>query len=48
MDNLATAKSSPDKSEEIKAIRKVCRKGEMKTVKPTKVDVKLVDKSGAV
>jgi type II restriction enzyme len=32
----------PNKSKEIEAIRKVCKKGEMKKVKPTKVDVKLV------
>ncbi len=42
MDNLSVASSSPDKLSEIKTIRKVCQSGEMKTVKPTKVDVKLV------
>jgi hypothetical protein len=42
MDKLATAETTPNKPAEMEAIRKVCRKGEMKTVKPTKVDVKLV------
>ncbi|MDR1345088.1 MAG: TdeIII family type II restriction endonuclease [Bacteroidales bacterium] len=42
MDNLTTAIAEPCKSEEIEAIRKVCQKGEMKTVKPTKVDLKVI------
>jgi type II restriction enzyme len=42
MDKLATAEITPNKPQEIEAIRKVCRKGEMKTVKPTKIDVKLI------
>ncbi|HMW08742.1 MAG TPA: TdeIII family type II restriction endonuclease [Leptospiraceae bacterium] len=42
MDGLATAAATPNKPQEIEAIRKVCNKGEMKKVKPTKVDVKLV------
>jgi hypothetical protein len=42
MDRLSTAETTPNKIIEIEAIRKVCRKGEMKTVKPTKVDVKLI------
>jgi len=46
MDNLITATSPPDKLKEIEAIRKVCRKGTMKTVKPTLVDVWLESKSG--
>lgn len=46
MDNLTTAVSSPDKSEEIEAIRKVCQKGAMRKVKPTKVDVFLESKTG--
>ena len=48
MDNLSTAKTSPDKIEEIKAIRKVCQKGTMQTVKLTKVDVKLVSSNGTI
>jgi len=42
MDKLATAEIEPNKPKEIEAIREVCRKGEMKTVKPTKIDVKLI------
>jgi len=42
MDNLATAKTSPDKNKEISEIRKVCQSGKMISVKPTKVDVKLI------
>lgn len=48
MDGLATANSSPNKQNEIKEIREVCRQGEMKTVKLTKVDVKLVAHNGTV
>jgi len=48
IDNLATAKSSPNKNDEIIAIRKVCQKGEMQTVKPTKVDVKLIKDDGTI
>jgi type II restriction enzyme len=42
MDNLATALTSPNKPAEIEAIRKVCQIGEMRKVKLTKVDIKLV------
>jgi type II restriction enzyme len=42
MDNLTTAVATPNKTEEIEAIRAVCQNGEMKTVKPTKVDLKLI------
>ncbi len=48
MDKLATANSSPNKPDEIEAIRNVCRQGEMKTVKLTKVDIKLVSRNGIV
>ena len=48
MDKLAIAETTPNKPEEIEAIRKVCRKGEMKTVKPTKVDVKLVSSDDTI
>ena len=48
MDGLATANSSPNKPEEISAIRAVCRQGEMKTVKLTKVDIKLVAHNGTI
>lgn len=46
MDGLSTAKTSPDKHKEIEAIRKVCRKGEMKKVKLTLVDVWVESQSG--
>jgi type II restriction enzyme len=39
MDSLSTAASSPNKPDEIEAIRKVCTKGKMQSVKPTKVDL---------
>ncbi len=48
MDNLAIAKSSPNKNDEITEIRKVCQIGEMKTVKPTKVDIKLIGNDGTI
>ena len=46
MDNLATAVTSPNKPKEIEAIRKVCQKGKMKKVKPTKIDIWMESKSG--
>lgn len=48
MTGLTTATGNPDKPKEIEAIRKVCQKGEMRTVKLTKVDVKLVAKNGNI
>lgn len=45
MDGLTAADSKPNKIEEIKAIRKVCREGEMQLVKPTKIDVWLESKN---
>ncbi|WP_436414601.1 TdeIII family type II restriction endonuclease [Petrimonas sp.] len=41
MTGLLTATTNPDKLSEIEAIRAVCQKGEMITVKPTRVDIKL-------
>jgi len=41
MDNLTSATTKPDKAKEIEIIRKVCKTGEMRTVKPTRVDVYL-------
>ena len=46
MDGLTTATTQPDKTAELERIRKVCRKGEMIDVKPTKVDLLFVTKSG--
>jgi type II restriction enzyme len=42
IDNLSTAKSYPNKTEEIKAIRDACRKGSVRTVKPTRIDLKII------
>ena len=48
MDNLTTANTIPNKIQEIQAIKAVCQKGEMKTVKPTKVDLKLTANDGTI
>lgn len=48
MDDLTTARKLPNKLQEIERIRGVCQKGEMKEVKPTKVDVKLVSKNDEI
>lgn len=48
IDNLTTANASPDKPREIEAIRSVCRQGQMKNVKLTKVDIKLVARDGTI
>lgn len=39
MDDLTAVNTQPNKPKEIEAIRRVCREGNMRTVKPTKVDV---------
>ena len=46
IDGLTTATTSPDKKDEIERIRKVCRKGEMIKVKPTKIDLMFESKNG--
>ena len=46
IDGLTTASISPNKSGEIKQIRKVCQKGEMIKVKPTRVDLMVESKNG--
>ncbi|HDY68882.1 MAG TPA: TdeIII family type II restriction endonuclease [Candidatus Scalindua sp.] len=46
MDNLTTATTTPNKPEEISAIRKVCQEGRMRKVKPTKIDVLLESEKG--
>lgn len=48
MDNLATVNTSPNKTEEINAIRAVCNQGEMRNVKLTKIDIKLVAHDGTI
>jgi len=46
MDQLTVAQVKPNKPKEIEILRKVCREGEMRTVKPTMVDVYLESNSG--
>lgn len=48
MDNLATANKAPNKLEEINLIRKVCKQGDCRKVKLTKVDIKLVAHDGTI
>ncbi len=48
MDELTASNKKPDKLEEIEIIRKVCQKGEMRTVKPTRVDVYLESNDGEI
>jgi type II restriction enzyme len=48
MDNLTTAVATPSKPQEIEAIRAVCQRGEMKAVKPTKIDLKLTAQDGVI
>ena len=45
MDSLITAKSLPAKSDEIERIRKVCQKGKIVNIKPTRVDILLEGKN---
>jgi type II restriction enzyme len=48
MDDLTAADKKPNKPEEIEIIRRVCQDGEMRTVKPTKVDIFLVDENDSI
>lgn len=48
MDNLTAAHIKPNKHNEIEKIRDVCQSGELRTVKPTKVDVYLEDYDGEI
>ena len=43
MNNLIAGRTKPNKEEEIERIRKVCQKGEMIEIKPTKVDIYFSD-----
>jgi type II restriction enzyme len=43
MNDLATAKTTPNKLQEIEKIRAVCQSGTMQEVKPTKIDIFLQD-----
>ncbi|MFC1485040.1 TdeIII family type II restriction endonuclease [bacterium] len=46
MDRLITAEIAPNKDKEIEQIRAVCQLGEMKQIKPTKVDLLLENEKG--
>lgn len=48
LDDLITGRKEPNKAAEIEAIRRVCRKGAMKDVKLTKVDVCVKSHDGAL
>ncbi len=48
MNKLILADSSPNKIEEIQKIRESCQNGDKIKVKPTKVDLKLVDNFGKI
>jgi hypothetical protein len=48
MDDLTAANKSPDKKKEIEIIRSVCQKGDIRDVKPTKVDVYLENDDGEI
>ncbi len=48
MDNLTVGSKKPDKQKEIKIIREVCQTGEMRKVKPTKVDICLKSKNDEI
>jgi type II restriction enzyme len=48
MDALTSAEVAPDKKTEVEALRKVCRTGKMRNVKPTKVDIFLEDENGKI
>lgn len=48
MNGLSAATLTPNKAKEIDLIRKVCQQGEMITVKPTKIDIKLISKEGII
>ncbi|WP_303678093.1 TdeIII family type II restriction endonuclease [Dehalococcoides mccartyi] len=48
MDNLTTASASPNKSNEIAAIRRVCQTGTMRRIKPTRVDLYVKAHSGEI
>lgn len=46
VDNLTSTKSSPDKEKEIEILRSVCRQGNIRAVKPTRVDLLLESNEG--
>ena len=48
MDELTSADKEPNKLEEIEIIRSVCQNGEIRKVKPTRVDIYLEDAKGEI
>jgi type II restriction enzyme len=46
IDGLITAETTPDKGKEVEMIRKVCKKGTMIKVKPTRIDLMVESKDG--
>ncbi|MDD4516263.1 MAG: TdeIII family type II restriction endonuclease [Massilibacteroides sp.] len=48
MDNLTAAHIAPSKANEIEILRRVCQKCEMRTVKPTKIDIALTAHDGSL
>ena len=46
MNALSTGGAKPDKTAEIERIRAVCRDGEMRSIKPTRADLRLVSRGG--
>ncbi len=48
MDNLSNATQEPNKRSEIELIRAVCRKGDIRNVRPTMVDLKIIDDAGQI
>jgi len=48
MRGLTTATIKPNKQSEIESIRTVCQQGDMKAVKLTKVDIKLISKKDEI
>ncbi|VVB89551.1 Type-2 restriction enzyme MjaII [uncultured archaeon] len=48
MDDLITGRKAPNKTKEIEAIRDVCQKGKMNTVKPTKIDVLVISQDDSM
>jgi type II restriction enzyme len=48
MDSLTAANDKPNKRKETEILREVCQSGEMRTVKPTRVDVYLESNKGEI
>lgn len=48
MNKLSVASTTPNKKEEIEIIRKVCQSGEIRKVKPTRVDIYLESFDGEI